>query len=192
MTTDDILARLQRDSHIIKEAASLALRAHKGQVRKTDSSPYIEHPVAVATSLAEYGFSDDVVAGALVHDVLEDTSVSETELRSELGSVVADLVTSVSENKSLVWEERKQKYIDTLTTALVDVKAISVADKIHNAKSLLAHHARVGSVAWQAFNRGKEKKIWFEESMLNALKKGWSHPLLDEYENLVIKLKQLD
>ncbi|MEL6803383.1 MAG: HD domain-containing protein, partial [Bacteroidota bacterium] len=61
---------------IITTAKAIAERAHATQVRKTDGSPYIKHPEAVAAMLEEYGFSDVVVAAGWVHDVLEDTEMT--------------------------------------------------------------------------------------------------------------------
>ncbi len=144
-----------------------------------------------ALKLAHYGFSDIVLAAAIVHDVLEDTVVTEAQLVQILGQEVVDLVRPLTEDKSLVWEERKKKYVEAVRVAPEAVKAISIADKIHNLESLCAAHAAQGVEIWKVFNRGRESKIWFERTLLAAMKEVWSHPLVDEYTDWVLRLEEL-
>jgi len=132
-----------------------------------------------------------VVAAALVHDVLEDTDVSEEELRRELGDEVVDIVVSVSNDDTLPWEDKKKKYVETVRSASEGAKAVATADKIHNLESLLGAYAKQGNKVWEHFNAGMEKKIWFEESMLEMLKETWEHPLVDEYDELLSELKEV-
>jgi len=174
------------------KALAIAIRAHTGQTRKTDDTPYIEHPKAVAEILESYDFPETVVAAALVHDVLEDTEVGEEELRRELGDEVVDIVTAVSEDKSLEWEDRKERYIKSVAESSDATKAVSIADKIHNAQSLIEAAEDLGPEVWTMFNRGKAKKIWFERSLCNAVAQTWSHLLLDRYSELVLKMENLD
>lgn len=180
-----------RNHALLERAMLLALRAHEGQMRKDAPMPYIVHPVEVALILARQGFSDTVLAAALVHDVVEDTTVSLADVRTELGDAVAALVAPVTHDDSLSWEEKKQAYIDTIRSASEDVKALSTADKIANAHSLLAAYAREGAAVWQYFNRGRDKKLWFENAMLAMLRETWQHPLVDEYTRLVDEMNKL-
>jgi (p)ppGpp synthase/HD superfamily hydrolase len=177
---------------IYEKALKLAVKAHKEQLRKHDGSPYVVHTIMVARILGQHGFGEMVQAAGLVHDVLEDTDISEAELRSQLGDVVVDIVTAVSEDTELVWEERKQKYIESVVAGGEAVWAVSVADKVHNARSLIAYHNEVGAKAWEVFNRGKEQKVWFEKTLLQSLQKVWQHPLLDVYARLVTELEELE
>jgi len=176
----------------IEQAALLALRAHDGQMRKEGNTPYIIHPFMVALTLTRYGFPESVVAAALTHDVLEDTDVGEDELRAAIGDEALAIVKSVTNDDTLPWEEKKQKYIDTVRASSEDAKAVATADKIHNAQSLISAHERQGKDVWKFFNAGKEKKLWFEEAMLQMLQETWKHPLVTEYAELVEKLKALD
>lgn len=175
----------------IEKALRIAAIAHTGQERKDDGSPYIVHPVMVSRILETHGFREEVVAAGLVHDVLEDSEMTEAEMRAELGDTIVDIVTNVSEDKSLEWEVRKEAYIEAVANASDETKAVSVADKIHNAKSLLLGYERDGEAVWEVFNRGKAKKLWFERSLCDRLKQVWQHPMLDEYDSLVVKLEAL-
>lgn len=184
---------------LIERAARIAVDAHRTQLRKSDGSPYIVHPFMCATMLTRHHFREEVVAAALVHDVLEDTEVTEMTLREILGDEVVDIVKCVTEDQTMNWrameggwEMVKQRYIDTVRSAPSDAKAVSIADKIHNMQSLLATYAEQGPRTWSHFNRGKEAKLWFEESVLAMFKETWHHPLVDEYEALVVQMRSLD
>jgi len=176
---------------LYEQALKIAIRAHAGQVRKHDGSAYVNHPIMVGKILERAGFPETVVAAGLAHDILEDTQVTEAELRAVLGDGVVDIVVAVSEDKSLPWEERKEKYVRKVVVGGEPVWAVSVADKIHNARDLLAFYELKGREVWEVFNRGKEQKIWFEKLVHSELSKVWQHPLLDEYATYITKLEAL-
>ena len=178
-------------SVLIERALAIAAVAHKDQVRKEGATPYIVHPVMVALDLHTRGFSETVVAAALVHDVLEDTDFSEKELQEALGEEVMEIVRAVTNDDALSWEDKKKKYIETVRAGTEGAKAVATADKLHNARSLLKAHAEQGDALWEHFNAGKEKKFWFEDAMLQMLKESWDNPLVNEYEALVEKLRAL-
>jgi len=169
---------------LIERAARIAAQSHIAQKRKSDGSPYIVHPFMVARLLTAYQFEDDVVAAALVHDVLEDTDVTEAELRDELGDTVVDIVLQVSEDMSLPWEERKTAYAAHVAEASEGVKAVSIGDKIHNLQSMLIGWSKQGDSFWEHFTRGIDNQIWLVQTLLAAYKTNWSHPLVDRYEAL--------
>jgi (p)ppGpp synthase/HD superfamily hydrolase len=173
-----------------EQALRLALEAHAPQTRKTDGSPYVIHPIVVAQLLLTYGASEDVVVAALLHDVLEDTAVSPEAVLAVAGPTSFAVIEAVSEDKALPWEVRKEAYVRQVVSGGQSVWLVSVADKVHNAESLLDHIARVGEDAWSAFNRGKEAKLWFETLLHAELAKVWQHPLLDRYGSLIEKLQE--
>lgn len=176
---------------LTEKATLVALKAHATQVRKSDGSPYVVHPIMVAHLLARHGFSDTVTAAAVVHDVLEDTDVSREELTAALGEEVVRIVRGVSEDTTLPWEERKERYAEVIGQSDASVKAVSIGDKIHNLESLLEAYEKQGPAMWKKFNRGKEKKLWFEELMLSTFRTTWEHPLIDQYEALVARMRTL-
>src|SRR5690349_614339 len=83
------------DLSVVERAYGTAERAHRGQLRKS-GDPYITHPVAVATILAELGMTPPTLAAALLHDTVEDTSYSLDQLRTEYGPEIAMLVDGVT------------------------------------------------------------------------------------------------
>lgn len=176
---------------LLEKAARIAAVAHKDQLRKEGPYPYIEHPMLIALMLTKHGFSDAVVAAALVHDVLEDTEYPEADMRAQLGEEVMAIVNAVTNDDSLSWEEKKKKYIETVRAGNEGAKAVATADKIANARSLLTAYVTQGPEVWSHFNAGREKKLWFENAMLAMLQETWKHPLVDEYAALVARMNML-
>jgi (p)ppGpp synthase/HD superfamily hydrolase len=179
------------DHTLLDTATRMAVARHATQKRKDDDSPYIVHPVMVALLLAKHGFSEEIVAAGLTHDLVEDTDCTSGELRAALGDEVADIVASVTNDDSLSWEDKKKKYIETVRLGSEGAKAVATADKIHNAESLIRAHARLGTELWNHFTTGREKKLWFEDAMLAMLEETWQHPLVDEYAALVTRMNAL-
>lgn len=178
--------------NLLERATCMAVAGHATQKRKGEDLAYITHPIRVALMLAQHGFSEEVIAAALVHDILEDTPITEQELRQELGDAVGDIVTAVTNDDSLSWKDKKRAYVESVRAASVEAKAVALVDKIHNAESLIGRHAQLGSALWADFNASKEDKLWFEEEMLTMLQETWKHPLVDEYALLVEQMRTLD
>ncbi len=173
----------------IDNAIGLILKWHAGQVRKGDGSPYIIHPVAVGTILAKNNFSDEIISAGFCHDLLEDTECPEQEIVNACGEKVLEIVKAVTNDGKLSdekdWEKKKLKYINSVRIGPVAAKAVCIADKIHNLRSLLAAYKIQGPKMWGKFNRGKKQKVWFEKLVLKMLQDSWKHPLIDEYQKLI-------
>ena len=113
--------------NIEKRALRFAIKAHKGQVRKSDpDKPMIIHPINVANILREYGFDSLVIAAGYLHDVVEDTKYDEKYIQKIFGDDITSLVMSASEpDKTLDWEERKKHTIEVIKKATNRLRAIS-------------------------------------------------------------------
>lgn len=168
---------------------------HSGQKRKGDDFPYLEHPLEVGYRLWRDGFSGDVVTAALCHDLLEDTKCSESEIKEKCGEEVLRIVKAVSNDESLSdkkdWEKKKAKYVESVRAGGEKAIAVSVMDKICNLQSFFDQYEKEGPSLWKKFNRGKEKKLWFEKEVIKMAKEKWNHQLLKTLETLVSKLEQL-
>lgn len=180
-----------RLSKTIFRALEYAAHAHEGQYRKSDGKiPYFSHCAAVGMILHDAGFSDDVVCAGILHDILEDTAVTEGELRREFNTAIARLVVWVTEPpKSVRWEERKATYREQLSRAPAEARAISTADKLHNIQSILASLEN-GEPIFAKMSRGPAAQIEQWEGLLTTLKEGWNAPLLEDLENLIAFAKE--
>jgi (p)ppGpp synthase/HD superfamily hydrolase len=176
---------------LLDSAAQLAYRYHTNQIRKGDGTPYFIHLVMVAQILTRHAFDDETVAAGFCHDLLEDTPCTEDEIRTVCGERVLEYVKIVSHDPVLNtdekahWEKIRELYIESVRSGPDEAKGVCIADKIHNLTMLSAAVERDGEVVWTRFNRGKEKKAWFEQKLLAELQKVWDHPILDEYEELI-------
>ena len=156
--------------NIIEKAINFAAKAHVGQTRKSTDIPYISHPFAVGMILQQFKCSDEVIAAGILHDTLEDTSVTIEELSKHFGDKVTKLVEAASEpDKSLPWKERKQHTINALKSAFIEEIQVITADKLHNLKSIRADIELQGEVVWDRFNRGKRDQHWYYSNMVKAL-----------------------
>lgn len=145
----DILNETVMDSDNVKRAIEFATKAHGSQKRKYTGDPYIVHPIEVATMLATRGFSEEVVMAAILHDVVEDTPVTNAEIAKAFGSKVASLVgmvTDVSRPDDGNRKARKEMDRQHLAGASSEGKSIKLADLISNSKSITQHDANFAKV----------------------------------------------
>jgi len=126
------------DLGVIERAYLVAEKAHRGQMRKS-GDPYITHPVAVATILAEIGFEGTTIAAALLHDTVEDTDYSLDQLRRDFGEDVALLVDGVTKLDKVKYGDAAQaETVRKMVVAMakdIRVLVIKLADRLHNART---------------------------------------------------------
>ena len=174
------------------DVIEFATLAHRGQFRKVTEIPYIVHPLRVAQLLIEYGCPEEVVLAGILHDVLEDTSITATMILDRFGEKVAQLVQGASEpGKGVPWEKRKEHTLEYLKTAPLEVAWITCADKLDNIRSIHEDLQRLGEVVWDRFRRPKEKQRWYYQSLVSVLEtRITEEPLLLMYR-LFIKTVQM-
>ncbi|MCR6703537.1 MAG: bifunctional (p)ppGpp synthetase/guanosine-3',5'-bis(diphosphate) 3'-pyrophosphohydrolase [Cellulomonas sp.] len=126
------------DLSTVERAYVVAERAHRGQLRKS-GDPYITHPVAVATILAELGMTPSTLVAALLHDTVEDTEYSLEQLRREFGPEVAMLVDGVTKLDKVTYGDAAQsETVRKMVVAMahdIRVLVIKLADRLHNART---------------------------------------------------------
>lgn len=141
------LLALYRERHpkapttLISEAYSVAVAAHDGQVRRS-GEPYVLHPVAVATIVASLGLDDTTIAAALLHDAVEDTGVTITDLEASFGPEVAAIVDGVTKLERVKFDSKEAQQAATVRKMLVAmakdlrVLIIKLADRLHNMRTV--------------------------------------------------------
>jgi len=122
------------ENDVVFAAASFAARAHRHQLRKDGETPYFSHPVRVCLVVRQvFGFDDPrMLAAALLHDTIEDTTTDFDDLAKHFGPDVARWVASLSKDSRLPENERETAYRDALRSADWQVKAIKLADMYDN------------------------------------------------------------
>ncbi|WP_332760063.1 RelA/SpoT family protein [Pseudarthrobacter sp.] len=128
----------KEDFDLIQRAFEVAEQSHRGQKRKS-GDPYITHPVAVATILAELGLSGTTLAAALLHDTVEDTPYTLADLKRDFGPEVAMLVDGVTKlDKVSFGEAAQSETVRKMVVAMakdIRVLMIKLADRLHNART---------------------------------------------------------
>lgn len=157
--------------------AALALAAwlHADQVRKGTEIPYVAHLLSVAGIALDYGADEDEAIAALLHDAVEDQGGMETlgRIRSRFGSGVAEIVLACSDTTEMPkppWCERKKAYIAHIATASPSARLVSAADKLHNARSILADFDALEREEWQVFTGGRDGTLWYYRALVNAFR----------------------
>ena len=127
------------DVRLIERAYEVAAQQHAGQVRKS-GDPFITHPLAVTTILAELGMNSETLSAALLHDTVEDTDYTLAELRREFGDDVATLVDGVTKLDKVKYGDAAQaETVRKMVVAMsrdIRVLVIKLADRLHNMRTL--------------------------------------------------------
>src|ERR1700756_1048931 len=142
----DLMKRMQAnrpadDLELVKKAYDYSLRVHTGQSRAS-GEPYLVHPLEVALVLAEMKMDPVAVSAGLLHDSVEDTSVTIVDIRKEFGEQVAHIVegvTKISKIDFATKEEQQAENLRKMMLAMVDdirVVMIKLADRLHNMRTL--------------------------------------------------------
>jgi guanosine-3',5'-bis(diphosphate) 3'-pyrophosphohydrolase len=122
------------DNRTFLEAAAFAARAHHGQFRKDGATPYVSHVFRVCLVVRHtFGFDDSrMLAAALLHDTIEDTTTDRDDLIERFGPEIAGWVACLSKDKRLPEREREHKYLEGLCSAPWQVQVCKLADVYDN------------------------------------------------------------
>lgn len=146
------------DTDLFDRAAILAIKAHHNIERRDKGFPYIIHPMEAAEIVATISNDQELLAAAILHDVVEDTEITVEEIRREFGDRVAELVASESDpvvegkSASESWHERKQFAIDRLAAASTEVKIVAMGDKLSNMRAIARDYEAIGDELWNRFH----------------------------------------
>jgi (p)ppGpp synthase/HD superfamily hydrolase len=160
------------------EAADYAIDLHRTQTRKATAIPYVSHLFAVCSLVLEDDGTEDEAIAALLHDGPEDQggpAVLE-EIRTRFGDGVASIVAGLSDampapgEEKPPWRQRKEAYLRHLGTASVSVLRVSLADKLHNARSILVDLGIVGEAVWDRFNAARAEQAWYYGRLLGLFR----------------------
>lgn len=179
-----------------EEAVIYANRLHSTQKRKGTNVPYIAHLLSVAALVLEQGGDEDQAIAALLHDAIEDQGGVRTreEIRKRFGDKVTEIVVGCSDTDITPkppWRERKERYVAHIRTAPIEVLRVSIADKLHNARSVLQDFRLSGHNTWLRFRGGREGTLWYYRAMIEAFREVTSSDMVDELDRVVSELERL-
>lgn len=177
----------------VTRAIEFAARAHDGMIRKKNSTPYILHPLEASVIVGSMTSDEDIISAALLHDVVEDTSVTIEEIEENFGSRVKELVASETEDKRAdlppenTWKIRKEESLEELATCGdIAVLMLWLGDKLSNMRSFYRIHKDEGDSMWQAFNqKDPMQQKWYYTRIAELTSPLKEFPAWQEYNELV-------
>ena len=180
---------------LMDRAIIFATRAHSGTYRKGTMIPYIVHPIEAAAIVSTITADPDMIAAAVLHDVVEDTDATVEEIRFFFNDRIATLVEAESEDKRKdlppqeTWMIRKMETLEFLKSkADRDAKILALADKLSNMRAIHRDQNTVGDRLWERFNeKRKEKHGWMYRQVAEALSELSDTFAWQEYDELVRK-----
>ena len=161
----------------IEEAIIYATIMHQGKQRKLEGIPYILHPLAVAQILATMTDDEDIITAGILHDIVEDTDGTLTEIEERFGERVAFLVAHESEPEipdetpAESWKQRKEESLKVLKeTDDQGLRMLWLADKLANIRSLARHYSEMGDKLWETFHQSDpEMQHWYYQTIAEQL-----------------------
>lgn len=177
-------------------ALAFARIAHAKDTRKGTDVPYLSHLLQVAGLTLEFGGTETEAIAALLHDAAEDAGGEamlgqiEAEFGAEVAQIVRENSDSITESKDqkAPWQNRKEDYLAAIAHKSYSALLVSLADKIHNARSLLTDQHRHGDAHWTRFNASKKQSLWYYRSLVEAFRKRIEE--FPKIEPAVVELKR--
>jgi (p)ppGpp synthase/HD superfamily hydrolase len=180
------------------EALGYAAELHLRQRRKGKGQPYVGHLLGVAAIVIQHGGGEDEVIAALLHDAVEDQGGLPRldEIRDKFGDCVARIVDGCTDSYEVSgekreWGERKRAYIEKVAHEPEDVRLVSAADKLANAREILSDYRVEGDAVFNRFTGRKQGTLWYYRTLVNVFRKAGSNPLIDELDRVVTELESL-
>ncbi|HEX3892444.1 MAG TPA: HD domain-containing protein [Terracidiphilus sp.] len=175
------------------------------ETRKGSDIPSMAHLLGVASLVmgeaghVDFPVTEDMVIAALLHDVVEDHGGASRlrDVEFNFGADVARMVASLSDtltedpNQKEPWDQRKAAYLERLKTETADVRLISAADKLYNARTLLDDYRKIGPEVWTRFKRGRTLQMWYFGELLAIFKATGTNRIVEELERVVDALNSI-
>lgn len=179
----------------VADALAFAAEAFAARSRKGTTIPYLTHLLQVMVTVGENGGDEEQMIAAVLHDYLEDIrDATRDELEARYGARVATYVEKLNNSTTHPkppWEARKRAYIAMLREEAPDLKLISVADKLHNATSIVRDFERHGESVFARFSASRDQTLWYYRAVVDALATGFDHPVVDELRATVARMHAL-
>jgi (p)ppGpp synthase/HD superfamily hydrolase len=156
------------------DALEYAFALHRNQTRKGSSVPYVAHLLGVSSLVLEHLGDEDEAIAALLHDSVEDQGGPERlkDVQARFGERVAQIVlgcTDAVSDPKPPWRGRKEAYVAHLRAASSSVRLVAAADKLYNARCIVADYRSLGDGLWPRFSGGRDGVLWYYREVCTAL-----------------------
>ncbi|UBF28012.1 HD domain-containing protein [Kovacikia minuta CCNUW1] len=192
MLTMNLPNRIQLTERF-ETALVYANHLHRSQYRKDGRVPYIAHLLSVAALVLENGGDEDQAIAALLHDAIEDQggNAMREVMHQQFGDRVTAIVDGCTETDVTPkpdWKARKLAYLQRLQQADAEVRRVSLADKLHNARSLLASLDQEGEIVWSRFSGGKAGVLWYYRCLNEIYQATGDDYLSQEFQRVLTQI----
>jgi uncharacterized protein DUF6946/HD domain-containing protein len=169
---------------------------HVEQTRKDTEVPYIAHLLGVASTVLEWGGTEDHAIAALLHDALEDhpDKTSVEEITQRFGYEVAGIVRGCTDSTTIPkppWRERKEAYVARIAKEPAPTQFVSAADKLYNARAIVKDYRVVGERLWERFTGKKEGTLWYYRALVRAFTARVNPHLVRELDQVVSQMERI-
>lgn len=198
--TDMFLYLTPRFTEAIEYARTLHIEARKGT-----EIPYMAHLLGVAAMVmgeagyVDFAITEDMVLAAVLHDTVEDhgglSRLKHVEV--SFGAQVAEMVAALSDSLAAnphekePWDVRKKAYVEKLSRESQEVLLISAADKLYNARAILADYLLLGPKLWKRFKRGRDDQLWYFDALLGAYRSRGTNRIVEELSQVIDELREI-
>ena len=189
--TDDLVLPTAVLGARFSESVRWAAMLHADDVRKGTRIAYVSHLLGVASLVLEDGGTEEEAVAAMLHDAIEDRGTPEAEIRARFGKPIADIVVACSEppgidRNATTWRERKTQYLAHLEGGVSEsALRVTAADKLHNARSILADLRDHGPGVWDKFNAPVADHVWYYTELVRVLSNAHDGPTVRELRRVV-------
>ena len=189
------MANKSIDTSLRDRAIIYAVKAHAGIERRGKGFPYIVHPMEAVEIVATMTPDQELLAAAVLHDVVEDTPITVDDLRAEFGDRIATLVEQESDkfvegvSEADSWHDRKQAAINRLAAASRDAKMVALGDKLSNMRAIWRDWMEKGDDIWNIFHvTDRSEHEWHYRGLADSLRELDDTVAFKEFEHLINKV----
>lgn len=180
------------NTDLVDQAILFATNAHHGTERRGKGFPYIIHCLEAMTIVATITKEPELLAAAVLHDTIEDTDVTEEELREKFGERITQLVIAetdkkkTDDGKTLTWQERKLRDMENLKNESREAKIVTLGDKLSNMRAIARDYRTIGDEVWQIFRiKDKATHAWRYQGLRDALSELSDTFAFQEFDSLI-------
>ena len=182
-----------RMKDLVSEAIAFSTNAHDGMRRRKSKAPYILHPMEVAAIVGTMTDDQQVIAAALLHDVVEDAGITIDEIGEKFGDRVMKLVASETENKredlppEETWRIRKEESLEMLKNSDdIAVAMMWLGDKLSNIRAIYRDYMVEGNAVWEKFHQSDVSvQAWYYRSIMKYTERLSDTLAWKEYKSIV-------
>ena len=186
------MANKPLDTKLLDRAILFAVKAHSGTERRGKGFPYIVHPMEAMEIVATMTSDQELLAAAVLHDTVEDTSVTIEEIKREFGERIATIVENESDkeykdkSEEESWHERKRAAIENLAKASHDAKIVALGDKLSNMRAIWRDYKVKGDELWKIFHvTDKKEHEWHYRGLADSLRELQDTFAFKEFQSLI-------